>query len=101
MFRTNKEIDELPEQEDIVRFIKAQRLRWLGHVERMSEVHIAKRVYKARMTGRRKQGRSRNRWKDETEQDLRRMEVRGWSRTAKARKSWKQVVQQAKSHAEL
>ena len=99
--RTNKEVEELLEQEDIVRFIKAQRLRWLGHVERMSEVRTAKRLYKARMTGRRNQGRPRNRWKDEVEQDLKRMEVRGWSKMAKDRKCWKQVVQQAKTHAEL
>ena len=99
--RTNKEIDELLEQGDIVRFIKSQRLRWLGHVERMSELRLAKRMYKARMTGRRKQGRPRNRWRDEIEQDLRRMDVRGWSGKAKDRESWKQVVQQAKTHAEL
>jgi hypothetical protein len=31
--RYNQELDGLIEGQDLVRFIKAQRLRWLGHVE--------------------------------------------------------------------
>ena len=33
--KTNEELDVLIKRKNIVRFIKAQRLKWLGHVERM------------------------------------------------------------------
>jgi hypothetical protein len=35
--RMNKEINTLLKQRNIVRYIKAQRLVWLGHLERMHE----------------------------------------------------------------
>lgn len=99
--RTNDEINCYLDNQDIVRFIKAQRLRWIGHVERLAESRMPKRIYKASMTGRRQPGRPRNRWKDEVEADLRKMGVRGWRRTATDRQQWRDVVQQAQAHPEL
>jgi hypothetical protein len=42
--RYNEELSILIKGDDMVRFIKAQRLQWLGHVERMNETAMPKRM---------------------------------------------------------
>jgi hypothetical protein len=42
--RNNMEIDKLTEGADIVRFIKAQRIKWLGHIERMDQARPARKI---------------------------------------------------------
>ena len=99
--RNNKEINELLEGEDIVRFIKAQRLRWLGHVMRMSQTRTPHAVYKTKMEGRRKQGRPRSRWSDETESDIRALRVSNWRDKVQNRECWRGIVREAKAHPAL
>ena len=99
--RTNAEINDILQGEDIVRFCKGQRIRWIGHVERMAEHRVPKKIYRARMEGRRIQGRPRNRWKDEVEADLRRMGVTAWRRRAGDRAAWRDTVREAKAHIGL
>ena len=69
--RNNTEIEQILENENIVKFIKSDRIRWLAHVER-----IPKRIMLARMEGNRRQGRPRNRWIDEVKKDLQQMGIR-------------------------
>jgi hypothetical protein len=47
----NHELNELIGNADIVRFIKSRRIAWLGHVMRMDEKRIPKRVFKWKPTG--------------------------------------------------
>jgi len=42
--KTNQEINEILEGLNIIRFIKKQRLNWLGHVERMTEDNIVQKI---------------------------------------------------------
>jgi hypothetical protein len=44
--KTNKELDNLIEHKNIIHFNEAQRLRWLGHVERVPEERDVKKMYK-------------------------------------------------------
>ena len=60
---------------DIITEIKIKgRLRWLGHVESMSEERVVKRLYQNTAEGSRSVGRPRLRWMDDVREDLRRME---------------------------
>jgi len=60
--RCNNELCKLMEGEDIDRFIKAQRIQWLNHVERMDETAMPKRVLKGKLYATRGIGRPRIRW---------------------------------------
>jgi len=41
--RTNRELEEICKGENIVKWIKEQRISWLGHLERMEEDRMPKR----------------------------------------------------------
>jgi len=41
--RTNRELEELSKAENIVKWIKGQRISWLGHLERMEEDRVPKK----------------------------------------------------------
>jgi hypothetical protein len=44
--RTNAELHNLLGHADLVRFIKSQRLSWLGHIEQMEEKWMPKKILK-------------------------------------------------------
>jgi hypothetical protein len=53
------EIDKLTESADIVRYIKAQRIKWLGHVQRMDHARPTRKLFDLRPIGNRPVGRPR------------------------------------------
>jgi gas vesicle protein len=81
-------------------FIKSQRIRWLGHVERMEDNAMPKRMLKGRLYSKRRKGRPRMRWLNDVESDLK-MEVKEWKEKMREREQWRQVVEEAKAHPGL
>jgi len=60
--RNNMGIDKLIEGADIVRFIKAQRIKWLGHIQKMYQARPARKLLDWKPMGTRPVGRTRQRW---------------------------------------
>jgi hypothetical protein len=60
----NEELHGLYSSPNIVRVIKARRMRWAGHVARMGEVRGACNILIGRPEGWRPLGRPRHRWED-------------------------------------
>ena len=49
--RTNREVEEFNEGENIVKWIKGQRKSWLGHLERMEEDRMPKKIFTQELEG--------------------------------------------------
>ena len=71
-------------------------LRWFGHVERMDNERLLKKVMNAKAEGNSVRGRPRFRWMDGVKKALndRRMDVREASERARNRNEWRMIVTQ-------
>ena len=54
--RTNRELEETSKGENIVKWIKGQRISWLGHLERMEEDRMPKNTCTQELKGTRRRG---------------------------------------------
>jgi len=44
--KNNEELDNLIKHKNIVNYIKAQRISWFGHIQRMSDTRTVKKIFK-------------------------------------------------------
>ena len=98
--RNNEELNRSINGEDIVEFIKAQRMRWLGHVKRMEVGAMARKMMEARLFIGRRRGRPHLRWMDDVT-DLKVMKIKQWIEKMKDRQQRRLVVELAKAHPGL
>jgi len=84
-----------------VKWIKGQRISWLGHLERMEEDRMHKKIFAEELEGTRRRGRPRRRWKEEVERGLQVMGVRRWRELVADRKNRMDIVRQVKAHSGL
>jgi hypothetical protein len=66
---TNKEIYAIVKKTTVTETLRLHRLCWFGHVQRMEENRIPKRVLYMNLETTRPRGRPRNRWQDEVRYD--------------------------------
>jgi len=64
---------------------KRAKISWLGHLKRMEEDRMPKKIFTRELEGTRRRGRPRKGWKEEVERDLQVLGVRRW------RESWWQI----------
>ena len=95
------EIDELIEGADVGRFIKTQRIKWLGHIQRMDQARPTGKLLDWKPMGTRPVGRPRQRWQEDVMEDLKKLKVKNWNETAKDRRTWRHLAGKAKPHKGL
>jgi hypothetical protein len=99
--RNNAELDQIIKGADTARFIKAQSVKLLGHIQRMDTSRTAKRIFEWKPIGRRSLGRPRLRWLDDVCDDLKVLKVRNRKELATDRKVWNDLSEEAKTHKGL
>lgn len=95
--RYNHELMQLYSEADIVRTTKINRLRWLGHVQRMDGNRIPKKLLNTKPEGKRSAGRPKARWYDAAIADLRTAGVTSWETLAENRPGWRSMLEKAKT----
>jgi hypothetical protein len=95
--KTNQEINDILKGQNIIGFIKKQRLNWLGHVECMTKNNNEKKIKRWKPMSKRPIGRPKLRWEDDVLEDIKSMNVRNCKNVAQNRDRWKKVVEQART----
>jgi len=94
----HNELYSLYKELNIVEDIKIRRLEWAGHIIRMEEERIPKKVLNRNFHATRPVGRPRTRWADVVQRDtLQLLGIRGWRRRAANRDEWKHLMREAKA----
>jgi hypothetical protein len=57
--RTNRKLEELSKGGNLVKLIKGQKISWLGHLERMEENRVPRKIITQELEGTRRTGRPR------------------------------------------
>ena len=91
----NNELYAMYKENDIITYIKINRLKWAGHVIRMEEQSPTRRVPVAVVEGRRQRGRPKLRWEDGVTEDARKLGERNWKNAARNRNNWQKILRKA------
>jgi len=99
--RNNMEIGNIIEGADIARIIKAQRIKWLGHIQRLDQARPTRKPLDWKPMGTRPVGKPRQRWQENVMEDLKKLKVKNWKEAAEDRRTWRDLAEKAKTHKGL
>jgi hypothetical protein len=94
---TNKEIYTIVKNPTITETIRPDKFSWFGHVQRMEENRVPKRVLYSYMNLEltRPRGKPRNRWQNEVREDGRIVGGEEWQEKVYNREEWKNLLRTA------
>jgi hypothetical protein len=95
--KTNDEVDELIRHKNVINHIKAQRLSWFGHLHRIPEEKMVKKVYKWKPMLTRQLGRLKNIWENGIRNYVKKLKIKNWTSYIQDRNKWKLYVEKAKT----
>jgi hypothetical protein len=95
---TNKESYARVKKPTIIETVRLNRLYWFGHIQRMDENRIPKRVLYMNFGTTSLRGRPRNGWQDEVSEDGRIVGREGWEEKVPDREGWKKLLRTARNH---
>ena len=81
--------------------VRAQRLKWLGHIQRLDQARPTRKLLDWKPMGTRPVGKPRQRWQEDVMEDLKKLKVKNWKETAKDRRTWRDLAEKAKTHKGL
>ena len=96
--KTNKELREKLQIEDITQVVRRARLRWYGHVERKYDEDWVKRATHMEVEGKRPAGRPKKTWHETVKADLKQLRLD--PKEASNRGTWRRAINAAKSNPE-
>jgi len=94
-------LDEFIKHRNIINYVKTQRLSWFGHINRMPETSIVKKIHKWKPFTGRPVGRPKSRWEDDVRNDLKKMKPINWTEQVQDRLKLRGIVEKAKILPEL
>jgi hypothetical protein len=99
--KTHKELKELIKRQSIINYVKSQRLSWFGHINRMPETSIVRKIHKWKPFTTRPVGRPKSRWENDVRNDMKGMKLMKWTEQVQDRVKWKVIVEKAKTLPQL
>jgi hypothetical protein len=93
--RYNHELDKKFNSLNALNVTKTSRLRYAGHMIRRPEDLPQKALFRAKLNGRKNQGRLKYRWTNGVNSDSLALRVRNWTYCAQFRQTWRYLLQQA------
>ena len=82
--------------QDIVKYIRAQWIKWWGHLDRMEKTKTVRKFTEWNPIGMRSKGRAKHRWRDEVQNNLKKLKVSNWTYLVKDRKACCELLQKTK-----